>query len=114
MFSGDDNWDLKKNVYHRLLLSLIDQWKSNQYRLEWGSRFVGSDISWWNLCKDVNASKCVLSAVVLSFFHQDEDLALQSPRITVNKELVEAVLLKSSSKSDRKFSNSVLSWLGDL
>ena len=72
--------------------------------LEWGSRCVGSDISWWKLCKDVSASKCVSSIFVLSLFHQDKDLALKSPRIMVNKELVEAVLLRSSSMSDRKFS----------
>ena len=82
--------------------------------LDWGSRCVGSDTSWWKLCKDVRASKCIPSAVVLSFFHQDNDLALKSPKIIVNKELDEAVLLKSLSKSDRKFSNSALSWLGVL
>ena len=63
--------------------------------LEWGNKCVGSDISWWKLCKDVKV-----------------------PRIMVNKELVlEAVLystLRSSSKSDRKFSNLVMSWFGDL
>ena len=45
------------------------------HELEWGSRCVGCDISWWKLCKDVSASKCVPS-VVLSSFHQDEDLVL--------------------------------------
>ena len=82
--------------------------------LDWGSRCVGSDISWWKLCKDVNAFKCVPSAVVLSFFHQDNDLTLSSPRIIVNKELDEAVFLRTSSKSDKKFSNLALSWFGDL
>ena len=82
--------------------------------LDWVSRCVGSDTSWWKLCKDVRASKRIPSAVVLSFFHQDDDLALKSPKIIVNKELDGTVLLKSSSKSDRKFSNLVLSWLGDL
>ena len=52
----------------------------------------------------VKASTCVPSAVVLSFFHRDDDLALISPRIRVNKELDEAFLLKSSLKSDRQFS----------
>ena len=59
--------------------------------------------------EDVSASKCVLSAVVLSSFHQDEDLALKSPRIKIKRELVETVLLRRSSKSDRKFPNSILS-----
>ena len=50
----------------------------------------------------LSASKCVPS-VVLSSFHQDEDLVLKSSRIMVNKKMVEAVLLWSSSKSDRNF-----------
>ena len=88
--------------------------KSTQ-ELDWGSRCVSSDISWWKLYKEVRASTCVPSAVVLfCFFHQHDDLALNSPRIRVNKELDEAVLPKSSSKSYGKFSNLTLSWLGDL
>ena len=71
--------------------------------LAWGSRSKGSDISLWKLCKDMNGSKYMPSTVVLSFFYQDEDLALTSPKIMVNKELAVAALLKSSSKSDRKF-----------
>ena len=49
--------------------------------LERGSRCMGSDISWWKLCKDVSASKCVTSVVVLSSFHQDKDLTLRSDLI---------------------------------
>ena len=75
---------------------------------------VSSDISWSKLYNDVSASKCVRSVLVLSSFHQVGDLALKSPKIIVNKELDEAVLLTTSSKSDRKLSNSILSWLGDL
>ena len=56
---------------------------------------VGSDISWSKLCNDVSASKCVPSVVVLSSFHQVEDLALKPSKFIVNKELDEAVLLKS-------------------
>ena len=80
----------------------------------WFSSIRGSDISGSKLCKDVRASKFVFFSLVLSFSHQDEDLGLTSPRITVNKELGEAVLMKTLSRSDRKFSNSTLSWLGDL
>ena len=72
------------------------------HELELDSMCMGSDISWSKLCNDVSASKCVPSVVVLSSFHQVEDLALTSSKIIVNKELDEAVLLKSSSKSDRK------------
>ena len=79
--------------------------------LEWDSTSVGSDITSWKLRKDVSASKYVPSIVVLSSFNQDEDLVLKSPRIMVNKELVEAVILRSSPKSD---TNLVLSWVGDL
>ena len=82
--------------------------------LEWGSRCVASDVIWWKFFKYVSASKFVPSAVVLSSFHQDGDLALKSFRVMVNKELFEVVLLRSSSKSDKKFWNLVLSWLGNL
>ena len=64
--------------------------------LEWGSRCVGSGL-WYKLMK----------VVVLSSFHQDEDVALKSSKVMVNKELVEPVVLRRSSKSDRKFSNSM-------
>ena len=80
-------------------------------KLELDSMCVGSDISRSKLCNDVSACKCVTSVVVLSSFHQDKDLALKSPKIIVNKELHEVALLKSSSESDRKFSNSTLCWL---
>ena len=82
--------------------------------LEWDSMCVGSNISWSKLCNDGRASKYVPSAAVLSFFHQDEDLALNSPKVIVKKELDEAILPKSSSNSDSKCSNSILPWLGDL
>ena len=62
---------------------------------------MGSDVSWWKLCKDVSASTCVPSVAVLSSFHQD--LALQSPRTMVNKELVEAVLLKVHQSQIKNF-----------
>ena len=70
---------------------------------------MGSDLSWSKLCNDVRASKCVSSVVVLSSFQHDEDLALKSLNIIVDKELDEVFLLKSLSKSDRTFSNSTLS-----
>ena len=82
--------------------------------LEWDSMCVGSDISWSKLCKGLRSSKCVPSAVVLSSLPQEEYIASKSPRIIVNKELDEAVLHKSSSKSDRKCSNSLLPRLRGL
>ena len=56
------------------------------HKLELESMCVGSDISWSNLCNDVSASKCVTSVVVLSSFHQAEDLGLKSPKIIVSKQ----------------------------
>ena len=55
-----------------------------------------------------------LPSVVLSFFHQDEDLTLKSSRIIVNNELFEVVLLRSSLKLDRKLIFGIFSWLEDL
>ena len=62
--------------------------------VEVGTRWVGSDMSWWKPCKDVRASRCAPSTVVLSFFHQEEDLALKSPRIIVKRELDNAAYSK--------------------
>ena len=98
-------------------LTTIFDWSmkiKSMQELKWGSGCVGSDIRWKKLCKDVRASEWAPSAVVLSLFHQDDDQALKSPRIIVSREFDETVLFKSSSKSDRKFSNSALAWLGDL
>ena len=44
--------------------------------VEVGRRWVGSDMSWWKPCKDVRPSRRAPSTVVLSFFHEEEDLAL--------------------------------------
>ena len=69
---------------------------------------ISADESYARICKCFQM--CTFSCCfVLSFFHQEDDLALKSPRIIVNKELDGAVLLKTLSKSDRKFSNSALS-----
>ena len=54
--------------------------------VEVGRRWVGSDMSWWKPCKDVRASRHAPSTVVFSFFHQEEDLALKSPRIIIKTE----------------------------
>ena len=70
------------------------------HQLQWGSICVGSNIS---LSKDVSASKCVPSAVVLSLLHEDEDLALKSARIMVKKGFIEAGLRRSSSKLNEIF-----------
>ena len=52
---------------------------------------------------------------VMSFDYHVHDLALKSPKITVNWDFEKRTLLLSmSSKPERKDSNSVLLWLGDL
>ena len=53
------------------------------------------------------------SVVVLSLVYQTENLGLQSPNIIANKSLFEVVPFKIFSKSEIKFSNSIISWLGD-
>ena len=73
---------------------------------------MGSHISWWKLSKEESASICVNSVVVLSSFHQDEDLASKSLRIRISKELVEAV--RSLSNPDRQFSNFVVLACGPI
>ena len=62
----------------------------------------------------MRATRRAPSTVVLSFFHQEEDLALKSPRIIAKRELDDAVILRMSSKFDKNSSNSAVLWLGDL
>ena len=62
----------------------------------------------------MRASRHARSSVVLSFFHQKEDLALKSPRIIVKRELDDAVVFEMPSKFDKNSSNLAVSWLGDL
>ena len=67
---------------------------------------------WFSVkCKDVWSTRRAPSTVVLSFFHQKEDLALTCHRII---ELGDAVVFEMSSKFDKNSSNSALLWLGDL
>ena len=82
--------------------------------VEVGRRWVGSVMSWWKSCKNVRASRRAPSTVVLSFFHQKEDLALKSPGIIGKRELDDAVVFKMSSTFDKNSSNSAVFWLGDL
>ena len=82
--------------------------------VEVGRTWVGSDMSWWKPCKYVRASRRAPSVVVLSFFHQEEDVALKSPRIIVKRELDDALIFRMSSKFDKNYSNSAVLWLGDL
>ena len=74
------------------------------HELKVDSMCVGSDISWSKLCNDVRASKYALSVVALSSFHQNENLALKSPKI---KKLDAAVLLQS-------YSRSTINWYGAM
>ena len=60
------------------------------------------------------ASRQVPTVVVLSSTHQEVDLALKSPSITVNNELDLSTIFRRLSKLLRKTSNAVLFWLGDL
>ena len=69
---------------------------------DWGSRWVGCYISWWNPCTFVRDSSCVPSVVVLSLVHQAEDLALKPPKTIVSKPLLE-VNLKVSQNSKENF-----------
>ena len=49
----------------------------------------------------------------MSFHHHLDDLALKSPKTTVNWDFEKSTLLSISSKPERKDSNSTLLWLGD-
>ena len=52
--------------------------------------------------------------LVMSFGYHVDNLALKSPKITVNWDFEESMPLSMSSKPEWKDSNSVLLWLADL
>ena len=62
----------------------------------------------------VRDSRFVPSVVVLSLFHQAEDLTLKLPKVVVNKALLALLFLKIVSNFDKKIRNSLASWFGDL
>ena len=50
----------------------------------------------------------------MSSDHHSGDLALKSPKMIVNWDFEQIILLSKSSKPDKKDSNSEVLWLGDL
>ena len=52
--------------------------------------------------------------LVLSFDHHVDNLALKSLKRKLNYDFEKSMLLSVSSKPERKDSNSILLWLGDL
>ena len=50
----------------------------------------------------------------MSSDHHSSDLALKSPKMIVNWDFEQIILLSKSSKPDKKDSNSEVLWLGDL
>ena len=52
--------------------------------------------------------------VAMSSDHHSGDLALTSPKMIVNWDFEQSMLLSKSSKPEKKDSNSEVLWLGDL
>ena len=67
---------------------------------------VGSFINWENPLEDVSEYKFVLSKVLMSSDHQEEDLALKSPVIIDTVGLPVLISLKSCSKFNKNEWNS--------
>ena len=80
---------------------------------EFGSRWIGSDISWCNPCIVANESMSVPSGDVVSSGHYDLDLALKSSIIIVKDGSNPLTKLSKFSKFDKNSSNATVDWLGD-
>ena len=65
------------------------------------------------LADDVRESSSWPTELVISFFHQFELRALKSPVIIEQIGISSFILLRSTSKSVQKLSNSSLFWLGE-
>ena len=75
---------------------------------------VASEINCLKPCAVIRESIWAPLGLVISFDHHDDDLALKLPKITVNCDFEKSTLLSISSKPERKDSNYILLWLGDL
>ena len=75
--------------------------------------WFGSFIICWNPVQDVNESNLVLSMVLISSDHYEEDLALKSPVTKVNYGFRLFIPRSSFSKFSKKWLNSSLVWLGE-
>ena len=65
-------------------------------------------------CVVVKESICAQCKVVMPLDHHSGDLALRSPKMIVNWDFKQSMLLSKSSKQpDKKDSNSELLWPGD-
>ena len=80
----------------------------------WGSTWVGSEINYLKPYVVVRESICVPCKVAMYSEHQSGDLALESPKMIVNWNFEQSILISKSSKPDKKVSNSEGLWLGDL
>ena len=69
---------------------------------DWGNKWVGSEITCLKPRVVVKESICVPYKVVMSSDHHAGDLALRSPRTTVNWDFEQSTLLSKSSKPDKK------------
>ena len=81
---------------------------------DWSNTWVGSEIICLKPCIVIRESICVPCKVLMSSDHHAGDLALRSPKMTVNWDFEQSVLLSNSSKPDKKDSNLEVLWLGDL
>ena len=80
---------------------------------EFGNRWVGSDISWWNPYIVVSESMSALSDEVMWSGHHDLDLTLKSPIIIIKDVLSPLTKLSKFSKFYKNSPNSTFDWLGD-
>ena len=81
---------------------------------DWGSIWLWSGINCIKPCVVVRESICVTYKLAMSLDYHSVDLALKSPKIIVNWDFKQSMLLRKFSKPDKKDSNSEVLWLGDL
>ena len=79
-----------------------------------GSIWVGSEINCLKSCVVVRESICVSCKVAISSDYHSGDLTLKSPKMIINRDFEQSMLLNKSSKPDKKNSNSEVLWLGHL
>ena len=69
---------------------------------DWGIIYVGSMISWWSLWDEEIDSSSIHSFVEISPSHQEFDLHLKSPNVSLKARLLKIMLVITWSKLDKK------------
>ena len=81
---------------------------------DWGRKYVGSMINWWSPWVEETDSRPIPSLVEILPSHQEPDLQLKYPNISLKAGLLKLMSVITWSKLDKKVSKSYEDFDGEL